>query len=400
MQQSEFIDEYLKPLTEKLISENKEVILLGDFNIDLLKWDSNKNVSDFLDIKYSTNLLPNITSPTRLTSRSQTLIDNIFSSVINDDCIAGNLISPISHQHAQFLILPNYTITQKSKKDIYKRNFNHFSSKKFITDLEKVNWDNILNVSEGNVNKSFENFSNKITDILDKHVPITKLSLKEMRSSNKPWLTKGILKSINQKNAIHGIFIRAKNLHSKEIYHLELKMYKSMIIRLTRINKSKYYKTFFREHKTNYKRTREAVRSLINVKIKSKQISSLNINNQIETNPKTISEDFNKFFSTIAKDIDNKIIPTNKTHKDYLNASIVNSFFLTPTNDEEVKSLIKEMNTSKSVGSYSIPTNILKLSCSVLSKPLVKLINFSFSEDTFPDLLKFTSLQERRQSRL
>ena len=70
MQQSEFNDEYLKPLSEKLISENKEVILLGDFNIDLLKCDLNKNVSDFLDIMYSTNLRPNITSPTRLISRS------------------------------------------------------------------------------------------------------------------------------------------------------------------------------------------------------------------------------------------------------------------------------------------------------------------------------------------
>ena len=161
-----------------------------------------------------------------------------------------------------------------------------------------------------------------------------------------------------------------------------------MINRLTRINKSKYYK-----HKTNSKRTWEAVRFLINVKIKSnKQITSLNINNQIETNPKRISEAFKKFFSTIAKDIDNKIIPTNKTHKDYLNASIVNSFFLTPTNDEEVESLIKEMNSSKSVGPYSIPTNILKLSCSVLSKPLVKLINFSFSEGTFPDILKFANV--------
>ena len=48
-------------------------LLLGDFNIELLKCDSNKNVSDFLDIIYSTNLVPNITSPTRLTSRSQTL---------------------------------------------------------------------------------------------------------------------------------------------------------------------------------------------------------------------------------------------------------------------------------------------------------------------------------------
>ena len=195
MQQSEFIDEYLKPLSEKLISENKEVILFGDFNIDLLKCDSNKNVSDFLDIIYSTNLLANITSPTRLTSRSQTLIDNIFSSVINDD------ISPISDHYARFLIIPNYT-TQNSKKDIYKQNFKHFSSKKFITDLEKVNSDNILNVSEGNVNKSFKNFSNKITDILDKHVPITKLSLKEMKSSNKPWRTKGTSKSINQKKML------------------------------------------------------------------------------------------------------------------------------------------------------------------------------------------------------
>ena len=43
------------------------------------------------------------------------------------------------------------------------------------------------------------NLFNKITDILDKHVPITELSLKEMKSSNKLWLTKGILKSINQK---------------------------------------------------------------------------------------------------------------------------------------------------------------------------------------------------------
>ena len=175
MQHSEFNDEYLKPLSEKLISENKEVILLGDFNIDLLKCDSNKNVSDFLDIIYSTNLVPNITSPTRLTSRSQTLIDNIFSSIINDDCIAGNLISPISDHHAQFLIIPNYTITQNSKKDLCKWNFKHFSSKKIVTDLQKLNLDNFLNVSEGNVDKSFQNVSNKTTDLLDKHVPIIEL---------------------------------------------------------------------------------------------------------------------------------------------------------------------------------------------------------------------------------
>ena len=116
-----------------------------------------------------------------------------------------------------------------------------------------------------------------------------------------------------------------------------------MINRFTRINKSKYYKTFFSEHKTNSWETRETARFLINVKIKSnKRVTSLNIINQIETNFKTISEDFNKFLSTIAKDIDYKIIPTNKTHKDYLNTSLVNSLFLTPSNDEAVELLIKK----------------------------------------------------------
>ena len=90
--------------------------------------------------------------------------------------------------------------------------------------------------------------------------------------------------------------------------------------------------------------------------------------------------------------MNNKIIPTNLTHKDCLNVSIVNSFFLNFVKPIELESLMKEMNTSKSVVPYSIPTNIFKLSCSVFSKPLVKLINFSFSEGSFPNLLKFASI--------
>ena len=131
-----------------------------------------KIVSNFLDIIYSTNPLPSITSPFILTTRSQTLISNIFSSVINNDCIASSLVFPISDHHAKFLIIPNYTTTQNLRDDIYKQNFKHFCFKIFITDLEKVKWDNILEVFLSNVNKSFPNISNKITDILDKHVPI------------------------------------------------------------------------------------------------------------------------------------------------------------------------------------------------------------------------------------
>ena len=82
-------------LTERLTKENnKEVILMGDFNIDLIKSNSNANASEFLDVIYSSNLLPHITSPIQLTSRSHTLIDNIFSN-INEECTSGNIINTI-----------------------------------------------------------------------------------------------------------------------------------------------------------------------------------------------------------------------------------------------------------------------------------------------------------------
>ena len=65
-------------------------------------------------------------------------------------CITGNLVSSISDHHAKFLTLLNYATTQNSKKDIYRRNFKHFDSKKIIKNLVKENWDNTLNILESN----------------------------------------------------------------------------------------------------------------------------------------------------------------------------------------------------------------------------------------------------------
>ena len=74
---------------------NKEVILLGDFNIDLIKSNSNVNSSEFLDVIYSSNLLPHLPLSTQLTTRSHTHIDIIISN-INEESTLGNIINTIS----------------------------------------------------------------------------------------------------------------------------------------------------------------------------------------------------------------------------------------------------------------------------------------------------------------
>ena len=79
-----FNDHYLNPLLDNLSKEaNKTIVLLGDFNIDLLNFDTSEYVSTFLDDLASNLLQPQILLPTRISNNSKTLIDNIFCNIPN-----------------------------------------------------------------------------------------------------------------------------------------------------------------------------------------------------------------------------------------------------------------------------------------------------------------------------
>ena len=82
MELSEFNNHYISNLPDNLLAENKTTALLGDFIVDLLKYDKDCNVSDFLDTMYSNLLLPHMTTPIYVTINSETLIDNIFSNTM------------------------------------------------------------------------------------------------------------------------------------------------------------------------------------------------------------------------------------------------------------------------------------------------------------------------------
>ena len=103
----------------KSTTENKTIILLGDFNIDLVKCSVDASTSEFFNLFSSYNLLPYITLPTRITNRSQTLIDNIFSNSTSNQIISGNLTSTVSDHLPQFLIYPDFNKTFIPRKTIF-----------------------------------------------------------------------------------------------------------------------------------------------------------------------------------------------------------------------------------------------------------------------------------------
>ena len=83
MELSEFNNDFFTYLCEKLLrAKNKDIVLMGDFNADLLKYEDDANTADFVDKIYSTSLIPQITSPTRITPQSETLIDIFFQQML------------------------------------------------------------------------------------------------------------------------------------------------------------------------------------------------------------------------------------------------------------------------------------------------------------------------------
>ena len=104
---------------------------MGDFNIDLLKYDHNTDSASFLGSLYSSFLLLYISAPSRVTTHSRTLIDNSFPSNIEDGLISCNIISTISDHYAQFLLRKNMKIKQKETTDIYSHDFTNFNEVQF-----------------------------------------------------------------------------------------------------------------------------------------------------------------------------------------------------------------------------------------------------------------------------
>ena len=107
MDLADFNCNYLNKLIENTSKEQKSIFLLGGFNVNLLNYNEHNETNEFLDSLASYSFIPLILQPTRITSHSNTLIDDIFSNAVDPYLISGNLTATVSDHLPQFVITPN-----------------------------------------------------------------------------------------------------------------------------------------------------------------------------------------------------------------------------------------------------------------------------------------------------
>lgn len=227
-----------KDWMEKMYSKitNKTVFVCGDFNIDILNPHNNKSTDEFVNTMYSMSLFPKITRPTRITTNSATLIDNIYSNEMENKLKSGILINDITDHLPVFISYDyNYRKKDREKYKKFKRIRTNETINKFKAELLEYNWEVLY--SENDVNKAYELFLNVFQDSYNKCCPIYEY-IEKKRYSNCPWLTKGLQNACKKKNYLYKEYVRTRTKEAETKY----KKYKNKLTHIIRTSKRDYYK--------------------------------------------------------------------------------------------------------------------------------------------------------------
>ena len=381
MDLADFNSNYLNKLLENISKEQKSMFLLGDFNVDLLNYNEHNQANEFLDSVASNSFIPLMLQPTRITSHSNTLIDNIFSNVIEPDIISGNLTATISDHLPQFAIISNiFGNISGNKYNIYERDWSKFDRENFILDYFSVDCEDLLKIDKLNADNLTKMYLDAINMLLDIYASLKRIDKYKLKFKSKPWITLGLQKSISVKNKLFVNFIKKKDPILKEEIHTNYKKYRNLLSNLMKRSKPAYFDKYFEVNRNNIKNTWKGIKSLITLKSVPTVLSPDNGN--AITNPYDIANTFNNYFASMAETTKKNIKYSHKRFSDYLANENGNTIFLEPTDKEQIA------NSNKSSGPNSIPYRILLLLKNEISKQLADLFNLSFMTGVFPSVLK------------
>ena len=375
--------DYMEEIFAKLNKEKKQIYLAGDYNIDLLQYDNNTKCRDFYNLITSNGFLPLITQPTRFSDTTQTLIDNIFTNAFDLDCESGNILIEFADHLTQFASVKK-DLGKKSNEPTFILDDSKFDQTVFMEDLSIQNF-----IQNDDPNAYFLDLNWKYESCVKRHNKFRKLSKKENKSRQKPWMTPKILFKINHRNEL---FKQKKldpeNLHLKHVYN----RFRNSVNRDIKKSKETHYVKYFENCKNNMKKTWKGINELMSSRKKSSNITQIEHNKELITDSKKIVDTFNNFFANVGPEVDKTIPKTPISPLSFLKNRVANNFKFRPTCIKEVMTIVLSLDERKSPGPSDIPIKFLRIAAPILVPHLVNIYNLSLEKGIFPDPMKLAKI--------
>ena len=391
-----FLTEF-NPTINNLTSENKNIFLGGDFNIDVLQIEHRQKYADFLDFMLASGFLPKITYPTRFAKKSASLIDQIFVKQrlsTNNKSLSGILHTSISDHCGAFTSFP-LSIAEENPKYVIVQKQDPSSLEKFKNAIISANIITKLNTDLGiDPNLTYDIIEHDILEAKEKQLPSKRVRFNKYKHKKKNWITNGILKSIKHRDKLYRKFKSCKVSHALyETHRSNYTQYNKFLSKIINQTKTNYYKSEFDKYSNDIKNSWKTINQILN-----RDKSSTNFPSHIVLNNKRIQEKdeianaFNEYFATAGENLAKKIPTTDAMYQHFLKKRILTSFSFALVDPTEVSKVIKEFKPKTSSGNDGISMKILKFISEQLLLPITVLVNQSLTTGIFPDKFKVAKI--------
>ena len=376
----EFNDRF-ENFIDHVMSEDKEIILMGDFNKNLINEEMEP---EWINFTTSLGLSQLVKNPTRTTETSSSLIDHIYTNC--EENISRVHVGKFSISD-HFAIFGNrklnVQIKNKEHHAITYRSFRHFDENLFCKDLSEVPWEIIATFDD--VDDMVQTWNRLFLEIVDKHAPIKQHRIK--RNHQPEWLTSEILDLMKE----------------RDNYKINGKMNEYRLLRnklTTMIDKAKkeMYQNKIEEGQNDPKTIWKIFQQFgaSSKKGSAENILGIKHGEQVITHEKLIADHFNEFFINVASDLKQPLKPSNfEKLNSFIDSKITNdvSFQIPQINCSFVTNFLLSLDGTKSTGLDCIGPRLLKLAPNILSPSIMFIINKSITSGIFPCVWKHAKVK-------
>ena len=354
----------------------KDLVIMGDFNCDMLKNDASNKITQ---LALSYNLQQLIEEPTHYTEHSASLIDLALvskpSNVIYSD-VTSPFIPDLIRYHCPIILVLKF---RKPSKTTHKRHiwlYDKGDYTKYRRLLNDTDWNQIL------LTPDLNETVNKVTDVI---IESAKAAIPNktviIRPEEPKWINCNIKRQIRQRKRLFKIAKRRNNA----ITWTKFRQKRNAVTTLIRNAKQKYNEKLasdLKDSTLNSKSWYKITSNLLNPNSETQSIPFLETDDMLAETNTEISEVLNSYFTEQATIDDSNATLPNVVAPEY---PFLESIYIS---DEDVKDSISLLKTNKAPGPDSISPKLIKEGASQLISPLRKLFNKSLRLQHFPDSWK------------
>ena len=353
---------------ELVCSETKEVILLGDMNVDYLKRNDNKDIKSIIAENGFTQV---IKSPTRITKESKSLIDIIATN--RPESISSSIVFPSSiSDHDLVGCMRKINHQKYTSKTIKCRNYKSYNPTSMNVDFENVNW--LPVTSAPDVNTALNIFNTIVRDIFEKHAPTLN---KRSKGRSCPWIDAELKNVMNRRDKILRKARKTNNDDDWRVY----KTLRNSCNNMQRKAKANHHKTKIQEGRQNPKQFWKAVKDVFPTKPGSDNKPSSVAHN------KKLADNFRNYYSTAVSTLKSNCMRL----KNFVWKSPVRvqrrtekTFKFQYVSKVFIKSFLSKLKRKKATGTNELPLGMLKDCREFIVDPLHHIVNLSLQTSTVP----------------